>query len=545
MGYFGGDQHRKRSVHPIILVAVTLTISCSGCLDLPVADDDLISFRDDVEVEVVDVVATTVYWSGRDWGQVSEEDDVFLFLNVSVNNTGRRFLPLYNLNFILRDSDLTYEGFVRPHRYGDPLLLGVDFGNVPILAPDVLFAGWVSFEVDRTFIEQEEVRLVLRYGIDGDRIRTVQIPLVDVPLRTELADRFSVTVEGMWYSYRMGNDQPFDGNKFFVMDVTITNDWGDIVSLDTDEITLSDEDGIIHEMDRRVGSNDTLWGSFWTPYNNTTRGKLVYQLPEDVIPASVLFEDEMPVVLNIEPHAIAEAETLSWVNMTVEKLHFREKIAHLGTTENHLLVLKISVRNEGDQPIEFSGFDLEVMTDDGRRFEYQYVSKNLSDPIGNRHLFPGGNFSGSGAFLIPRNVTPVKAFYNQSGYYASVDLEPGLCIRTGRSFLMESSDDLEPESGHSYYAIHVSVLNLGEKVEMVDAYDLLRVVNENGERVPFLNDSRTIDWCLEEGMVHSGGELSGFAYFQVPYSFNFFTLEFYQDDQGWMGYYMGPPDVIM
>jgi hypothetical protein len=88
----------------------------------------------------------------------------------------------------------------------------------------------------------------------------------------------------------------------------------------------------------------------------------------------------------------------------------------------HYALVDITVSNESSQELIFSPADLQLETDDGSLFSYDFDFEGEEALAAVNTISPGGELSGAVAFEIPMSLTPEKLIDLIGGNLTRIDL---------------------------------------------------------------------------------------------------------------------------
>ncbi|MCA9860906.1 MAG: DUF4352 domain-containing protein [Thermomicrobiales bacterium] len=268
----------------------------TGDFGVPVGTVVPIIGQDGTQVGTISVSSITDPFDGFDPSYAPQRGYHYAVAEVTITNSGNRPVEFYPSSLMAIDSD----NFVLSPAYlsfSDPSLTQLE--SIDALAPGESATGLVPFEVfgsatlDRVLYSPSYDRLIT---VVDTRTAPVGAGTLVSIMNTTGAEVAQVTVNGITDPFE-GYDSfssPSRGNRYVMLDVTVTNTGASVLSTSPSDFYLTDAEGFVLSTSYVSREDATALPDFdWLDLNpgESQQGAIVYEVYEGIPLANVSFGD--------------------------------------------------------------------------------------------------------------------------------------------------------------------------------------------------------------------------------------------------------------
>lgn len=388
----------------------------SGCI----STDDY-PLRDDLRVEMERSFATDHIWQPEGPRTPFNEDQIYILLYLTLRNRGDSDLHFDDMSFWLRSSVSS--------NFWSPILMtmfGVALEEDPrfiegsletwdiILPPGDSVAGWTLFDPSYSFMEEDVLEIRATHGNSDEPVFRIDVPVDDMEVDWSVPPMLTVEPEELRYTNFIVGDRVEYGERFFVANLRLVNNWPVPARLDPDGITMTDSNGNVLEP-VRVGSVDPTDGSY-IQVGGTGLLEITFLVGPDAVPSSINLVEDPPIVLDIDPALIVTDFVPSRIDLTPNFMYYAEE-NYIGT----VLVFNFTLYNPTVVDIPVGPENFKLLDDNGTIHDSQSRGINDGD-LDSFYMMPQSNITSRVAFKIPGEVVPVTLAYDDGGRFTEFDL---------------------------------------------------------------------------------------------------------------------------
>jgi hypothetical protein len=239
------------------------------------------------------------------------EYEYHLLVKLNLSNPGEEPVNLSRLWFHLSSCgtiSTIWRSSFQPSSLCDPRFPGGHLMDVDdLIAPGTSFEGWLVLMVNETELQSGDMELWMTLGglvySGGSWNRELVVNLSRMGL--EMADlapsRFDVNLDDLGSAGAFMEDEPGPGNRFVLVNLTLASDWPCPFVLSNDTIYVVDEADVTFEPRSIVYRSGEGHTNITVDPPTRLEVTLVFEMPLEARPVELVFDDDVPVSLVIDP----------------------------------------------------------------------------------------------------------------------------------------------------------------------------------------------------------------------------------------------------
>ncbi len=421
---------RRLSQRPtsILTILIMLMAGLSGCLSDP--DEDTTAYsnlRKHLDIELERSIATDHLWRGDGPLEPFGDENIYLLLYLRLSNTGDVDLNITQLLFFLHHSDgwdLWIPSLLVFYRFSldqDPRFVEGELGleNVTI-PPGGSISGWTFFTVDNATLEENFVVLDVAFIVDENPVLRRTFSLEDVTVDWSYPSMLSVEPKRLYFTNLYDGEAVDYGERFFVANLSLTNNWPVPVSVDLDEVNLTDGRGRVYEV--AIERSGSPWGSSRRNsivINDSLSFVFPFIVPEDAVPTRLNLTEDPPIHYAINPDSIEEASFPSRVEVVVNYVYHKEN-----AYGNRYLIVNVTINNTSEDIVGTSPGRFVLKDDMGELHEHSSQRVvDMENELESVQLMPRNEIVGEVAFYLSPEWEPDMLVYDDGGRYLELNLD--------------------------------------------------------------------------------------------------------------------------
>lgn len=469
-------EHSPGSALLAVLTALLLLVSgLSGCIGDDVQQSpEWNQLHEDLKVDVERAFGTDHIWTPDGPAKRFNEDSVIILLYLTLQNKGDSDLSISDMMFWIDSGEshtfwpqllmkLYPFNVVDDHRFTD----GVLGTEGIILPPGDSVAGWTLFEASDSYMEADVLELRATHGFSDEPVFRIDVPVDDIEVDWSVPTMLTVEPAELRYTNIHLYERVEYGERLFVANLKLTNNWPVPARIDPDGINMTDSQGNILEpvmvgtVDQTEGDHIQIGGRGFL--------EITFLVGLDAVPSSINLVEDPPIVLDIDPDLIVTDFVPSRIDVSLNFFHFNDE-THAGK----VLLFNVTLSNPTVVKIPVGPEFFKLLDDEGIVHDNYWQWGLSEDELESVYLLPGSSIVGTVAFRLPEEVEPDTLAYDDGSRFKEFDLSEGPLL----------TPDSIPR--FSFVVISLYMTNHGPSIPWNEEFTVvMRVVNILPFRVSF------------------------------------------------------------
>lgn len=414
-GGVSGHDHRP-PVAAILIILVMLLAGLSGCID---PDPDSLTYsalRRDLDIQVERYLATDHFWQSDGPHTTFNEDDLYLFVLVRMLNTGDSDLSVDDLHFFAYFSEDS--GYYSPYLLAlggfsleeDPRMWEGHLDTINASIPaDGTMEGWLWFTTDNSTLMDGEMQLKISHIFDERVVMRRDFSLGEVEVDWGIPPMVTVDEEHLTYTdMNMGSWVDY-GERFFVADLSLVDNWPVDARIDPEDIFITDAQGVVHEPETIGGR--TPRDADPIEFNGSYQLKVAFLITSNEVPVSLSLAEDPPMELKIDPGSIIEDKYPSRVDLTVNFFFQMDK------NDRSFLIYNVTLNNPSPETVNVNIWNFHLLDSEGTLHDIRWGPGTTVNELEEVDLGPGDGITGDVPFNYLEGLEPVSLVYKDGASY--------------------------------------------------------------------------------------------------------------------------------